>query len=873
VLERDAELAALAAHWQRAQSDRGGMVVVCGEPGGGKTTLMQLFVDQLAGDVPVLWGACDPLTTPRPLGPLHDVASQLDAATRSALDEAAQPHEIFSAVSAWISAYPTILVIDDLHWADQGTVDLLRYLLRRVGATPSMIVGAVRDHELGSDHPVRALLGDVARSADAETVTVGPLSRAAIASLIDVYATDGRASGGPGVDAARIEGLTGGNPFFVTEVLARAGDEMPMSVRDAILARTAHLDAPAWDLLHLLACAPEAIADHLLAYLGVELPPLRDLDRAGLIRRTARGVAFRHDLCRLTIAGTIPPGAEAALHRRMLDALEASPLPDAAVLTHHSLGAGDAERISRYAVAAARAAARSGAHTQAAAFYRTALERGAPLDATDEAELLELLAEECYLTDRLEDAISACGRAMWLRERSDDVAGVSSNHHSLSVYQWYNANRSVAEGHAARAVDVLDDRPETHHDELVQLGHAFAMQAYLAIHASDLDRARRLVERAGEIASAAKDHPLTVRISLLHNICDVIEGDESARERILSIVGSANETFDEIYSSGYSNLSYLDVEQRRLHQAAEVLELSLPLTVERDLPICRVWQRGSLSRLDLIQGDWSAADAEATAVLSERCAPLARTWPHLVRGLVALRRVGEGGSDLDGAWALACRYGEHIRLLPAAAALAERMWLTGHHDDRVDGARSLLRGATRPGLEWARGELALWLQRLGVLDDSTREDNVDVAEPYRLQLAGMHVAAAELWATLGGPYERALALVDTGDEGQIRLGVDLLDRLGADAVADKVRLDLRALGGAVPSRRRASTLANPAGLTARQIDVLRLLDDGLTNSELAERLFISPKTVDHHISAILTKLQVGKRRDAVRVARELRLIE
>jgi len=259
-------------------------------------------------------------------------------------------------------------------------------------------------------------------------------------------------------------------------------------------------------------------------------------------------------------------------------------------------------------------------------------------------------------------------------------------------------------------------------------------------------------------------------------------------------------------------------------------------------------------------------------VLEEPSAPLARTWPHLVRGLIELRRSGGGAADIDAAWALAQRYGEMIRLLPACAALVERAWLTEGDDERVDIGRDLLMADVRTGLEWARGDLALWMRRLDPAVEVKHADSL--AEPYRLQLAGQHRAAAEIWASLCAPYEQAMALVDAGDPDSVRRGLDLLDRLGADVVAAKVRLELRGRGVAsVPSRRRSSTLDNAPGLTAREVEVLRLLQSGLTNAELAERLYISYKTVDHHVSAIISKLHVRNRRDAVRVARELKLVD
>jgi DNA-binding CsgD family transcriptional regulator len=330
---------------------------------------------------------------------------------------------------------------------------------------------------------------------------------------------------------------------------------------------------------------------------------------------------------------------------------------------------------------------------------------------------------------------------------------------------------------------------------------------------------------------------------------------------------------DETYSSGYSNLSYLDVEQRRFDLAGELLALSLPITVERDLPICRVWQTGSRGRLHLLEGRWAEAVADADAVLSAPSAPLARTWPHLARGLVALRSGGDADADLDEAWRLACRFGEPIRLLPAVAALAERAWLLGTEDERLADAVALLDRYPPVGLEWARGELAVWLRRLDP-GAGSRPVIVGVAEPFQAELDGDPWTAAARWEAIGAPYERALALIATGRDDHRRDGLDILDRLGAERVAAKVRRDLRERGVAtVPAPRRASTQANAAGLTRRQLDVLRLMGEGLTNAELAERLYISAKTVDHHVSAILTRLQVTGRRDAVRQARRLGVLD
>jgi ATP/maltotriose-dependent transcriptional regulator MalT len=859
--ERENELSAMTSRADGVRAGRGSVVLVCGESGAGKTSFVETFVDQWSDGERVLWGACDPLTMPRPLGPLHDIADEFAPETRTLLRDGDQALDIFGAVVDELLAKPTVLVLDDLHWADQATVDLLRFALRRMSKAPSLVIGTVRDEEIGPTSPMRSLLGDVARSPHAAKVALPPLSMAAVAGLV----------GDRPVDAAWLHQVTGGNAFYVCEMLDHHGhgEALPTTVRDAILARTAELDVPAWDLLNLLTCAPGAIPDHLLAGLGVTLPALRTLDEANLIRRSSRGVAFRHDLCRLAVASVIPPGAESNLHRRLLDAHDAASDSEPAVITHHALGAGDKARAVTAALEAGRIAARTGAHTQAAEFFATALEHSSALELHDEAELLELLATEYYLVDRLDDAISVCRRAMQIRCGLDDVAAVSADHHSLAVYEWYNANRSVAEGHVVQAISVLDGEFDSaDSDTLVNLGHAFAMDAHLTLQSNHVEHAATLIGRAREIADRTGDVGLGVRVGLIESYCALLAGDEGGRTSIVEILRAGPPHIDEIYSSGYSNLTYYDVEQRRLAQAADMLERSIPLMEEYDLPICRVWQTGSRARLGLLAGDWDKAEADADRVLDGPSAPLARTWPLVIRALVAMREISSGTDDLDEAWQLARRYGEPLRTLPAAAAVAEWVWLTGNPDERLDQCVRLYETAPPTGLEWTRGDLAVWLHRAGRTVDAT-----GVAEPYRLVLAGKFAAAAEQFERLGTPYDAALSLVDSGEGTLARRGLDVLDRLGADAVAAKVRRDLRALGVAVvPSKRRSATLVNPAGLTERQVEVLRLLDEGLTNTELAERLYLSVKTVDHHVSAILSKLQVTKRRDAVKRGRELGIV-
>jgi DNA-binding CsgD family transcriptional regulator len=307
-----------------------------------------------------------------------------------------------------------------------------------------------------------------------------------------------------------------------------------------------------------------------------------------------------------------------------------------------------------------------------------------------------------------------------------------------------------------------------------------------------------------------------------------------------------------------------------------VLDRSLPLTVQWEYPICEHWQRGVRARLRVMRGAWDEAVHDAHGVLTESGSLLTHTWPSLMIGLVALRRGGEEADTyLERGWDIAARFGEPLRLLPAASALAERSWVTGAPDARLDDVLALLAEVgARPGTEWSAAELAVWLRRLGTPELAGARPPVLPADgPYRLLLDGDPAGAARGWAELGSPYEQALALVDTGEPAEAFAALELLDRLGADAVAAKVRRDLRGRGvTGVPARPRTTTRTNPANLTARQVDVLRLLAEGLTNAGIAARLFISEKTADHHVSAILAKLDVPTRREAAAAARALGIV-
>lgn len=861
LLERDEVLASLRAAHAEAFSANGRVVLVAGEAGVGKSAVVRAFCAELPGDAAVLWGACDPLFTPRPLGPFLDLAADANGELSAVVDAGGGPHEVVAALLAAGGRAPTVVVLEDLHWADEASLDALRLLARKVEHSHLLVVATFRDDELDRLHPLRIVLGELATRPTVDRVTVAPLSHQAVATL----------ASGTHVDAARLHVQTGGNPFFVTEVLASGNGAVPETVKDAVLARAASLSTRARRVLDAVAIAPPHVELWLLdGLVPDEVDALDECLSVGMLGSARGAVAFRHELARRAVEESVEPRRRVALHRLAVAALAVPPSgdPDVVRLAHHAEAAADPEPAHRFAVAAAERSAELGAHREAAAQYARALRFANGLSDAGRASLLERQSESLYLTDEQVDAIATLQQAIDLHRRAGDVraeAACLGRAVPMLSCRGLLDEASDAATSALRLLEPLPPGPE----------HAVAYQgmARNCLIEDDLEGGIAWGRRALDLVDELEDPGTFADIAITVGTAEMLRDGPDARAKLERAVELARRHGIHAQTlRGLHNLALVATGHRSYDLARGWCAEGLVLCDERELDLWRLALLQIRSVIELDQGRFGDAAATAQLLVDE---PRDSPEPHLV-GLLVLARVrarrGDPGARplLDQALEMEFPAPEVNRDGITASALAEIAWLEGHSGD--------IEAATRPVLDLAVEKRVLscvapvvyWRRKHGIVDDLP----TDLPGPYGSQLAGDWNSAAAAWAGFGCPYEEALALSEADDERALRGALDRARELGARPLAAHVSRRLRELGvRGVTRGPRRSTRANAAALTAREVDVLALLGEGLRNAEIADRLFLSPRTVDHHVSAILRKLGVHTRGEAVATATKLGVLE
>ena len=849
LLERQAELQTLGTAIERAGAGRGSAVLVLGEAGIGKTSLVHAFLSAAAGRARVLAGTCEDLLTSRALGPLRDAARSAAAGPlAAALSPRADPDQVFAAVVDELASppLPVVFVIEDAHWADGATLDVLRYVGPRVPSLPAVLVVTYRDDALARDHPLRGVLGALGSTA-ATRLRLARLTADAVAEM--AATTD--------VDPGELFRLTGGNPFFVSEVLANPCDIVPPTVVDAVLARVRTLSPAAQAALDRLAVVPAGAELVLLRALVGDLAPVAEAERAGVVDVHGDVVAFRHELARRAVAESLPASVRLELNADVLRALAARPDCDPFRALHHAVEAGDDAAVSVHGETAAREATRVGAHPQAAACYAQVLARGRRLSTARRAALGETYAWALSNSNQQHFAAAAAATAAELWQQDGNDLRLIRALVTLARQQWLTERPIAALASARRALELARPLSDGYQKALATLGVGGVL---IIIDREEeglpyVNEALEIAERTGaaDWAVLARNYRGSAQLQL---------GDLSGRDDLLRSLAQANELDNHEYvMRAYYNLIEGLWRLGEYREALSYIEQAEHYARDRDFRVYGYMFDARRCRLALMRGRWIEAEAGLRALLEGHGDPgmIGReTVPILARVLVR-----QGSADAAEWLARAARHATGANVLewlvPTGLAHIEQAWLTGDHGTAGPYPELLLERTDRPGTLVWRGELLVYLRRLGY----PAAPFPGCPEPYASALRGDWRAAAEAWLSAGAPYEQAVELAESGQVEPTLQALTILDGLGARPTAAMVRRRLRGLGVTrLPRRPQPGTLANPAGLTDRQLEILRLVATGLSNAEIAQRLVVSPRTVDHHVSAILQKIGVRTRRDA-----------
>jgi DNA-binding CsgD family transcriptional regulator len=853
LLERRASLALLAEHADEARRGKGRLVLVAGEAGVGKSALVECFRQDLDW-ARWSWGACDGLFTPRPLEPLFDIADQLGGALLELCQTAGGRHALFRALLHQVSepGVLDVLIIEDIHWADEATLDLLRFMGRRLGDAPVLLIATYRDDAIVAGDPLSMVLGDLARQRSTRRIELAPLSMDAVGVLAE----------GSGLEASELFRLTGGNPFFLSEVLQAGAGKVPVSARDAALARTARLGARSRSVLDVAALIGARVELELLASISGCSPSMVDaLLACGLLVGDDRWLRFRHEIARLAVEQAIPSHRSGTIHAQILDALISSGCGDDARMAFHAEGAGDGVGVLRYAPAAARAAADLASHREAAAQLERALRFAAEADTPMVAGLYDGLADELALVGRWPEAAQACERALELWRELGDRLREGDTLRRLSLIVWSLCRGDEALGVAAAAVSALEPLGPS-----IELARAYARSATLRMLSSQHATAADLAVRAQQIAERLDAFDALSDALITQATCAAYQGGDwiPLMRRALEIALFWG--FQEEAGRAYANFCGLHVDFRQFAEAARYLVEGLAYCDEHDLTSYAAFLRSRQAELLECTGKWEESLALHAKLLAGGGAPPINQFCALTG--IGLIRARQGESDiweyLDGADAAADGAGEPLRMAHTRLARAEARWLEGKLDEAAREAERAYDAAA--SCAWMRGAAAVWLARSG----SPRLPADDVAEPYRLELDGEWNQAAQYWTELDCPYDAAMALTGASDETLLREAFATFNSLNALPATRIIREKMRQIGArSIPAQSRATTRAHPFGLTKREQEVLALICAEYNNAQIAIKLHIQIKTVERHVTSILAKMGVPNRTSAAQQAIQL----
>lgn len=859
LLERDAQLATLSAALLSAESEAGRIAVLEGEAGVGKSSIVRALGDTLDGPRRLLWGQCDDLFAPRHLGPFHDMAPLLgdDLAGMFAADE--PQAGLFPRFLAALNDLPpgSMLVFEDVHWADHATLDLLKFIARRLQPLRVLLVLTYRPDEVDAAHPLTTLLGQLPSRLTVRLL-VEPFSRETVQKL----AKDN------GQGAGELYRVTGGNPFFLSELLAQplSGDRLPASIRDAVLNRAARADEGERDLLNALSISPEglplAIAEALRGEAARNL--ITSLQARGLLRcDDDKRLRFRHELARRAVFEALPLQDQLAYHRELVDlylSMEDPIKPN--LVLHHAEALGDAQVVLTYAPRAAKDAAKLGASKAAAAHLDLALRYAADAQPEQLAVLYESWAYHTSHFEVSERVVTARQKAVELWRQLDRPERVGDNLRWLWRLYWYLGEPDKAEQAAVESLAILESIPPS-----VELTNAYFLRSQINLMRGERAEAIRWGERAIAMEPTHSDPLTRAQVRVTVATAKLFSDDDSGRKMMEDAQAIAfTHDLHEEAARVYTNYSEYAIVKGDWALAERLVREGLAFDVKHGLDSWTTYLRGRYAQYHLARGHLVQARTLALAAFDgHHRTPLmelpARTVLATVHSLL-----DDSGSEeeLQSVLQQVLGTGEQQRITPVRFALMQHYYLRDSLDAVREHLQAMLDFGTAVLRPWDAGALRVWASRIAF--ELPPGNGKDHTPGQGFELRGDFEAAAVSYSESGFPIEAAMARIAgarAGDSALAEAAAEDFAALGCD-VGEQAALALQKHATAGTRQRGPYRAArkHPLGLTRKEVAVLALMAEGATNTEIAEQLSRSPRTVEHHVSSILSKLDASNRLEA-----------
>jgi len=852
LIERDGFMASLQQHFEDISGGEGHCVFISGEAGIGKTALVKAFCKKQTDECSIYQGACDALFTPRPLAPLYDILWQVNKdrwpASPSSEDRSALFADFFQELS--IQKGKLLIVFEDIHWADEGTLDFIRFFVRRIYKLPCLFILTYRDNEIHSIHPLRNVLGQLPPDSFTKLM-VTPLSKQAVVEM----ATQ------KGYSGEDVYSISGGNPFYVNEILASYSPGVPDNIKDSILSvyeRQKEGTKNAWQIWSVM---PEGLEVDRVAKIKASGEAIDHCFAISVIIVENGKVVFKHELYRRTIEESLTPFRRMELNKMMLELFLDSFEEKGEIerILHYAKNANERKLVVKYAPEAAAKAASIGAHMEASKLYLTAIEYFEGNNKNQQAKFYEAYAYECYLSNQIQEAITFTEKVLHNSKENADVEKTGDNLRFLSRLWWFDGNRKNAENFACQSIEVLKDQPAS-----VVKAMAFSNMSQLKMLSDEPAECMLWGEKA--IAMAKELGNEEILCHALNNVGAVQMFIHSSEQKGITMLQQSLEialrnNYHEHASRAYTNLASGLVKIKNYDFARKALYDGIHYCEEGDLYSWRFYMLSWKARLNLETGNWIEACSIADNLLKNDNQPAIIKITALI--VVAKILMRKGDKDvltlLLEAKTRSFKTMELQRVIPLMVALLEYEWLTGKtiiEQNDIEQTTVLMQ---QTGIDLENNEFAFWMKKAGRHFVSDKE----IAEAYDISSAAKALNAASIWEKTGCPYEQALVLFE-GQEDDKRKALKIVQDLDADAVYEKMKQEMRNAGiKNIPRGIRKSTRSNAALLTYREMDVLRLLKEDMHNKEIAAHLYISAKTVDHHISNILFKLNASSRSKAV----------